>query len=56
MTIYQNYESNKQKSYKIMKMQMSVTLDKANTDTGNIGGLNLATVRHTAVQVTILLL
>jgi hypothetical protein len=51
-----NYAGNKQKSYKIMKMQMFITLDKANCDTGNIRGLNLAAVNHTTVQVTRLLL
>jgi hypothetical protein len=45
-------ESNKQKSYKIMKMQMFATSDKANRDTGSIIGLNLAAVNHTTVQVT----
>jgi hypothetical protein len=35
-----------------MKMQMFATLDKANPDTGNIRGLNLAAVKHTNVQVT----
>jgi hypothetical protein len=39
-------------SYKIMKMQMFATMDKANPDTGNIRGLNLAAVKHTTVQVT----
>jgi hypothetical protein len=35
-----------------MKMQMFATLDKANPDTGNIRGINLAAVKHTTVQVT----
>jgi predicted TPR repeat methyltransferase len=48
--------SNKQKSYKIMKMQMFATLDKAIRDTGNIRGLNLVAVNHTTVQVNRLLL
>jgi hypothetical protein len=39
-----------------MKMQMFVTLDNANPDTGYIGGLNLAAVKHSTVQVTRLLL
>jgi hypothetical protein len=52
----QNYAGNKQKSYKIMKMRMFAILDKANLDTGNIRGLNLAAVKHTTVQVTRLLL
>jgi hypothetical protein len=47
---------NNQKSYKIMKMKMFATLDKANRDTGNIKGLNLAAVKNTTVQVTRLLL
>jgi hypothetical protein len=34
-----------------MKMKMVATLDKANRDTGNIKGLNLAAVNHTTVQV-----
>jgi hypothetical protein len=48
--------SNKQKSYKIMKMKMFATLDKANPDTGNKSGLNLVAVKHTTVQVNRLLL
>jgi hypothetical protein len=52
MIIEQNYAGNKQKSYKIMKMQMFAALDKANPDAGNISGLNLVAVKHTAVQVT----
>jgi hypothetical protein len=39
-----------------MKMKMFATLEKANRDTGNIKGLNLAAVKHTTVQVTRLLL
>jgi hypothetical protein len=39
-----------------MKMQMFATLDKVNSDTGNIKGLNLAAVNHMAVQVNRLLL
>jgi hypothetical protein len=38
------------------EMQIFVILDKANRDTGNIKGLNLAAVKHTTVQVTRLLL
>jgi hypothetical protein len=45
-----------QKSYKIMKMQMFATLDKANRDTGYIRGLNLTAFKHTTVQVIRLLL
>jgi hypothetical protein len=39
-----------------MDMQIFATLDKANRDTGNIKDLNLAAVKQTSVQVTILLL
>jgi hypothetical protein len=35
-----------------MEIQMFATLDKANTDTRNIRGVNLATFKHTTVQVT----
>jgi hypothetical protein len=35
-----------------MKMQMFATLGKANPNTGNIRGINLAAVKHTTVQVT----
>jgi hypothetical protein len=38
-----------------MKMRMLATLDKANLDTRNIRGLNLA-VKHTTVEVNRLLL
>jgi hypothetical protein len=51
-----NNAGNKQKSYKIMKMKMFATLDKANPDKGKIRGSNWATVKHTTVQVTRLLL
>jgi hypothetical protein len=56
ISIFKNYAGNKQKSYKIMKMQMFSTLDKANRDTGNKRGLNLTAVNHTTVQVNRLLL
>jgi hypothetical protein len=52
MIIKQNYAGKKQNPYKNMKMQMSVTMDKAKPDTRNIRGLNLAEVRHMTVQVT----
>jgi hypothetical protein len=32
-------------------MQMFTIVDKANTDTANIRGLNLVAVKHTAIQV-----
>jgi hypothetical protein len=55
-SVQQNYVGNKQNSHKIMKMKMFATLDKANPNTGNIRGLNLAAVKHTTLQVTRLLL
>jgi hypothetical protein len=45
------YEDNE-----VMTMKMFAILDKAKPDIENIRGLNLATVRHTTVQVTRLLL
>jgi hypothetical protein len=56
MIIKQNYASDKQKSYRIIKMQIFATSDKVNPDTGNIRGLNLAATKHTTVQLTRLLL
>jgi hypothetical protein len=47
---------NKNNSYKIMKMEMFATLEKANLNRGNIRGLNLAAVKHMTTQVTRLLL
>jgi hypothetical protein len=41
-------------TYKIMIMRMFVILDKAKPDIESIRGLNLAAVKHTTVQVTIL--
>jgi hypothetical protein len=41
-----------QKSSKIMKIKMFVTMDKARPDTENIRGLNLAAVMCTTVQVS----
>jgi hypothetical protein len=35
-----------------MKIQMFPTLEKANRDTENIKGINLAAVKHTTIQVT----
>jgi hypothetical protein len=54
--ILQNYAGNKQKLYKIMKMQMSVILAKAKLDTENIICLNLAAAKRTTVQASRLLL
>jgi hypothetical protein len=51
-----NYASSKQKPYKVMKMQLFFTLDKANPDSGNIRGLNFAGSKHMTVHVTRLLL
>jgi hypothetical protein len=55
MIVLQNYARKKQKSYRIMKMQISVTQEKAKRDTENIMGLNLAAANLTTVQVTKLL-
>jgi hypothetical protein len=56
MIIKRNYAGNKPKSYKIMKMHMFATLDNGNRHSGNIRGLNLASVKHMIVEVTRLLL
>jgi len=45
MTLLQNYADRKQKSYKIMKMQLLATQDKAEAYRESVGGLNLAAVR-----------
>jgi hypothetical protein len=47
----QNYASSKQKSYKIMKMQMFAILHEANPYAGNKRGLNLTVVKLATVQV-----
>jgi hypothetical protein len=52
MITYPNHAGNKQKSYKIMKMEMLVTLDKTKLDTENVRGLNLAAVMCTTVKVS----
>jgi hypothetical protein len=54
--ILQNYADNKHELYKIIKMQMSAILGKANPDTENIRGLNLAVANRTTVQASRLLL
>jgi hypothetical protein len=54
--ILQNYAGNKQKSHKIIKIQMSSLQRKVKPNTQNIGGLNLAAVKRTTVQVSRLLL
>jgi hypothetical protein len=43
---------NKQKSYKIMRMNILAAQDKAMPDTEIIRGLNLVAVKLTTVQVT----
>jgi hypothetical protein len=45
-----NYAGIKQKSQKMMNMQMFATLDKVKPDTGSIRGLNLAAVKHTTFK------
>jgi hypothetical protein len=40
----------------VIQNNENATLDKANLDTGSIRGLNMATVKHTTVLVTSLLL
>jgi hypothetical protein len=50
-TEQQDSRGNWQKSYRITKMPIFATLDKANPDTGNLRGLNLAALKHTTVQV-----
>jgi hypothetical protein len=44
-----NYAGNKQKPYKIMKMKMFATLDKAKAHIQNV---NLAAVKHTTIHMT----
>jgi hypothetical protein len=46
----------KKKGSSFVNSRLFATLDKANPDTGNIRGLNLAAVKHTTVQVNRLLL
>jgi hypothetical protein len=48
--ILQNYEGNKQKLYKIMKMQISSIQGKENTE--SLRGLNLAAAKRTILQVS----
>jgi hypothetical protein len=56
MILLQNYAGRRQKSYRIMKMQMFATLAKAKLNTENIKGSNFVAVRHTTGQVSKLLL
>jgi hypothetical protein len=48
----QNYAGSTQKSYPIMAVEMSTTMDEANPDTGNTWGLNLMAVECTSVQMS----
>jgi hypothetical protein len=50
--IQQNCAGNKQKSYKIMRMNMFAAKDKAKPDIENIRGLNLAVVKLMTVHAT----
>jgi hypothetical protein len=50
--IQQNCAGDKQKSYKIMRMNMFAVQDKVKPDVENIRSLNLAVVKLTTVQVT----
>jgi hypothetical protein len=52
MILLQNYEGSKQKSYEIKTMKMFEILDKANPNTENIRGLNLAAVKRSTAQVS----
>jgi hypothetical protein len=52
MILLQNYVGSKQNSYKIAKMHIFATEDKAKPYTGSTRGLNLATARLTIIQVT----
>ena len=52
MILLQKYADRKQKSNKIMTMEMFAILDKAKPNIGNIKGLNLAAVNHTTVQMS----
>jgi hypothetical protein len=56
MIIKQNYAGNKQKSYKIMRMNMFALKGNAKPDTENIRGLILVVIMLMTVQVTKLLL
>jgi hypothetical protein len=48
----QKCAGNKQKSYKIMKIQMFATSEKAKPVTENMGGFILAAVKHMTIQVS----
>jgi hypothetical protein len=47
-----NYAGDRQKPYRMMRINMFVVWDKENPDIENITGLNLAVVKLTTVQVT----
>jgi hypothetical protein len=53
--IQQNYASKKQKSHKIIRMNMFAEWGKAKPDIGNIRGLNMAAAKLTTVQLIKLL-
>jgi hypothetical protein len=50
--LIQIYESNKQQSYKIMKIKMFAILAKVKLDTENIKVSDLMAVRHTTDQLS----
>jgi hypothetical protein len=51
-TIKKNYAGSKQKSYKIMRMNVFIAEDKVKPDIENTRGLNLAVVKLMTIQVT----
>jgi hypothetical protein len=51
-TVWRNCAGNKQKPYKITRINMFAPYDKAKLDIEIIRGLNLAVVNLTTVQVT----
>jgi hypothetical protein len=52
MTLSQNYAGSKQKSYKIITIQLFAPSDKAKRNIENIRGLNLGAVRPTPFQMS----
>jgi hypothetical protein len=56
MVIEPNYAGNKPKSFNITRVYMLSIVDMATPDTENIRDLNLAVVRHMAVQMIKLVL
>jgi hypothetical protein len=49
MITYQNHAGDKQKSYKIMRMNIFEVQDKAKPVRENITGLNLVVVKHMTI-------